>query len=293
VRSQIFHGETVHCRHQPRRHAFRYRMFWLAINPDELPDLDRSIGGFGHNRAALASIHDRDYGGPGPGSVREKTAGRVRQAGVAEPIERITLMTIPKILGYVFNPVNFYLCHDGDDRIVAFVAEVRNTFGEMHHYVMEPAGPGGNDGANLDFRLPKQFYVSPFCGTGGEYAVRLKTRNDRFDITITLYEDGRPVFTATMRGAGRPLTTRRLLRTLGRLPLFAATIMWRIHWQALLLRWKKRVPLFAKPAPSHPATLPAQRSSVWYRLRAAVLLRLHTAKPPPSDEAATLSEKRE
>ncbi|MDY7108833.1 MAG: DUF1365 domain-containing protein [Planctomycetota bacterium] len=293
MRSQVFHGETMHCRYQPRRHAFRYRMFWLAIDPDELPQLDRSIGGFGHNRAALVSIRDRDYGGRDPGSIRGKITEHVQQAGVAGPIERITLMTIPKILGYVFNPVSFYLCYDGDDRIAAFVAEVRNTFGEMHHYVMEPAGPAGNDGANLDFRLPKEFYVSPFFGTGGEYAVRLKTGNDRFDITITLHEDDRPVFTATMRGRGRPLTTGRLLRTLGRLPLFATTIMWRIHWQAVLLRWKKRVPLFAKPVPSHPATIPARRGSVWYRLRAAALLRLHAAKPPPTDEAAALSERRE
>lgn len=268
-------------------------MFWLAINPDELPELDRSIGGFGHNRAALASIHDRDYGGPGPGSVREKIAGRVRQAGVAEPIERILLMTIPKILGYVFNPVNFYLCYAADGRLTAFVAEVRNTFGEMHHYVMEPAAPHRDDEADLDFRLPKEFYVSPFFGMNGEYAVRLKARQDRFEVTIILHQDGRPMFTATMRGDGRTLTTGRLLRTLARLPLFVATIMWRIHWQALLLRGRRRVSVFAKPAPSHPATIPAQRGSLWYRLRAAALRRLQTEKPPASDEAAALSERRE
>jgi DUF1365 family protein len=283
----------MHCRHEPRRHAFRYRIFWLAIDPDELPELDRSIGGFGHNRAALASIHDRDYGGPGPGSVREKIVGRVRQAGVAEPIERILLMTIPKILGYVFNPVNFYLCYAADGRLTAFVAEVRNTFGEMHHYVLEPAAPHRDDGADLDCRLAKEFYVSPFFGIAGEYAVRLKTRHDRFDVTITLHKDGRPVFTATMRGDGRPLTTGRLLRTFGRLPLFAATIMWRIHWHALLLRWRKRVPVFFKSPPSHPATIPAQRRSLWFGFRAAALRHLHTVKPPASDEAAALSERRE
>jgi DUF1365 family protein len=281
----------MHCRHQPRRHAFRYRMFWLAIDPDELPELNRSIGGFGHNRVALASVHDRDYGGSGQAPIREKILERVRQAGVTEPIERIVVMTIPRILGYVFNPVNFYLCRAADDRIAAFVAEVRNTFGEMHHYVMEPAVTSADDPAILECCIPKEFYVSPFFRSTGEYAVRLKTGDDRFDVTITLRQADRPVFTATMRGDGRPLTTSLLLRTLSRLPLFAASIMWRIHWQAVMLRWRKRESVFAKPAPSHPATIPAQRRSLWYGLRAAALRRLQTLKPSSSDEAATLSER--
>jgi len=267
-------------------------MFWLAIDPDELPALDRSVGGLGHNRAALASIHDRDYGGPGPGAIGAKIAERVREAGVAEPIGRVMVMTVPKILGYVFNPVNFYLCYADDDEIAAFVAEVRNTFGEMHHYVTE-AMPDRTDGMTiLDFCIPKQFYVSPFLGTTGEYAVRLKTRDDRFEITITLREDDKPVFTATMRGDGQPLSTSTLLRTLGRLPLFAATIILRIHWQAVLLRWRRGASVLAKPAPSHPATIQAQRGSLWYRLRAAILLRLQPEKPPPGHEAPALSERR-
>jgi DUF1365 family protein len=169
---------------------------------------------------------------------------------------------------------------------------VRNTFGEMHHYVMEPAATSSDDPAILECRIQKEFYVSPFFRTTGEYAVRLKTGDHRFDVTITLHEADRSVFTATMRGDGRPLTTALLLRTLGRLPLFAATITWRIHWQAVILHWRKRVSVFAKPARSHPATMPAQRRSLWYGLRAAAVRYLQTVKPLPSDEAAALSERR-
>jgi hypothetical protein len=267
-------------------------MFWLALDPDELPELDRSIRGFGHNRAALASIHDRDYGGPGRLPIREKIVARVREAGLIEPIERITVMTVPKVFGYVFNPVNFYLCYAGSGRISVFVAEVRNTFGEMHHYAVAPTSVREDEAVILDFRVPKHFYVSPFFGTTGEYAVRVKTGEGRFEVAIALHEEDGAVFTATMRCDGRTPTTGRLLRPLGRLPLFAATIMVRIHWQAVRLRSRKRASLFAKPAPSHPATIPAQRRSLWYRLRAAAVHRLHTEKSPPSDEAA-LSERRE
>ncbi len=244
-------------------------MFWLAVDVDELPVLGRTVRGFGHNRMALASIHDRDYGGDRKGSIRDKVLGVLVDAGHDIVCDRITLVTIPRVAHYVFNPVSFYLCFGSDSRLLALVCEVRNTFAEMHHYVAVPGSD--NDAATSRFSIPKRFHVSPFLEVSGTYDVRLRTGDDSFAVVIQLQEAGRPVLTASMVGAGKPMTTATLQRTLIGAPFFAATIMLRIHLQALVLVFRKRVPVFAKPVPSDPATTPAGRQSIWVCLRARAL----------------------
>ncbi len=264
--SRIFLGQTTHQRHTPRGHAFAYRMFWLALDPDQLPMLHRTVRGFAHNRRWLASLHDADYAGPGHGSIRRKITAIIAAAGVTEPPRRITLITIPRVMGYVFNPVSFYLCYGHDGKLRVFVAEVRNTFGEMHHYVAQPLADAADPTLHR-LTLPKSFYVSPFLDVDGRYELTLRTSEDTFDLSIDLHQAGGVAFSATMRGQGQPLTSARLLAVLARLPLFAATIMWRIHWQAIKLRVLKGIATQPKPAPSHPDTLPTRAPSCWYAFR--------------------------
>ena len=276
MRSRIYIGETTHCRHQPRRHAFGYPMFWLGVDLAELGTLDRRVRGFGHNRFSLVGLRDQDYGPPGDGTIEEKLHA-VLARGLASPprIAQVTLMTIPRVAGYVFTPVSFYLCRDESGEVAAFVAEVRNTFGEKHHYVARPK----REGDALTCRIPKRFHVSPFLDTRGEYLVRLRDTSDQFEIEIDLCEDGERVFSAGMRGQARPLTSRALLATLARMPLFAATIMVRIHWQALLLTLARRVSARIKPDPVDSMTIPAERPSVWFRLRAGLVRLAHRPEP--------------
>jgi len=266
VKSQVFLGETGHQRRTPRPHGFTYRMFWLALDLDELAALSRSVRGFAYDRWAAASVRDRDYAGPGGGTLRGRIEGKLRDAGVTRPITRITLVTIPRLLGYVFNPVSFYVCRDADGGLAAFVAEVRNTFGEMHHYVALPMADA-DDPTRYRFAFPKEFYVSPFLDEGGRYELTLRVTEDRFDLTIDLRQRGDIAFSATMRGRGKPMTTRSLWGALARLPIFAATVMLRIHWHALLLRVVKRIVPHHKPAPRHRDTIPNARPSMWYGLR--------------------------
>ncbi|MFT5423853.1 MAG: DUF1365 family protein [Phycisphaerales bacterium] len=281
MNSRIFQGATSHCRHAPRRHAFEYRMFWLAIDLDELPALDRDLRLFRHNRRSLVSILDRDYGGPGEGDIQHRIRQHLERAGLHDPIGRIELMTIPRIAGYVFNPVSFYLCFSPDGTIRALVAEVRNTFGEMHHYASrleheDPTNPG-----TLQCRVPKQFYVSPFFRGDGEYHIRISKSEDEFSISISLHEHTGLVFSASLQGEGEELNSQNLSRTLRRLPFFAITIMTRIHWQAFRLYFAGRLPMFEKPPPSHPSTVPVSHSPWWLRLRTAVV-RLAARRRPPS-----------
>lgn len=284
----MFTGITSHSRHAPRPHAFQYRLFWLGIDLDELASLDKTLAGFGHNRFALASIHDRDYCGPGEASIIEKLRPRLDHAGMEQP-HRVTLMTVPRILGYVFNPVSFYLLKRPDDSLVGMVAEVRNTFGESHLYVLRPDQPAKAPDDVVHFAFAKRFYVSPFLDRRGEYRVALRTSDDHFDINVTLQQDGCAVFTARMHGAGRVLSAGAFWRTLARFPLHAASVMLKIHWQAFLLRFFRNAPLYAKPAPLAGETAAAGKRSIWHILRTAAVARGREADPLTHRGSQTMS----
>ena len=271
MNSRIYQGQTTHCRYTPRRHAFQYRMFWLGIDLNELPSLDRGLRRFGYNRRALVSLLDRDYGGPGEGDLNGRIRGVLAREGVHEHIDRIELMTIPRIAGYVFNPVSFYLCSGSQGLIRVLIAEVRNTFGEMHHYVAKLENTDPDTPETLRCTIPKEFYVSPFFRVDGEYQVRLRKAGNEFSISIRLYEESRCVFSASMVGVGQELNTKNLNRTLCRLPFFALTIMTRIHLQAIKLYFVRGLGMFAKPSPSHPSTVPASPRPWWMRIRTAVV----------------------
>ena len=267
MNSQILHGHTWHCRFLPRPHAFHYRMLWLCVDLDELPALDRGVACFGHNRRTLVSICDADYAGPGAGSTREKVLGLLAREGVTEVIGRISLITLPRVGGYAFNPVSFFRCYRPDGKLAAMLAEVRNTFGETHHYVLQPLPPALGDGGAIRFQFPKAFCVSPFLRVHGEYELLLTENANDVAIQINLRQDGQLVLSADLVGRGTPLTSRSLAASAVQLPLIIGGVMFRIHWQALKLCLVKRLPVFLKPKPTSAATIPAANASVWHRSR--------------------------
>ncbi len=267
VNSLILDGQTRHCRYQPRRHSFEYRLMWLCIDIDELPLLDREVKCFGHNRRAPVSIRDADYCGNGVGSIREKIATLLTRSGVAESIGRIELITLPRVFGYAFNPVSFFRCYDPDGVLVTLVSEVHNTFGEAHHYVLRPVNPVTRPGESIRFSAPKTFFVSPFLQVNGEYEIVLTERGDFVSLAISLRQEQQLVLYAEMSGRGTPLTTRSLSASAIRLPWLVATVMLRITWQAFRLYLQKHIPVFAKPPPTNAATFRAGGASVWHRIR--------------------------
>lgn len=269
--ARIFRGSTTHRRHRPTTHGFTYPMFWADLDVDDLKSYGRLLS---VDRAGLMSIRTADYGGPGAGTIRRRIMQRLSEQGFTEQPASIRLVTIPRVFGYVFNPVSFYICSNNDDVVTALVAEVRNTFGEMHHYIAAPNTAEANR-----FSFAKAFYVSPFFDVDGEYELTLDDNNP-FSLQIHLRKDNAIVFSAGMRGQGRPITRRALLGTLLTMPFFAATIMWRIHWQAWRLR-RRGVALYHKPDPTSPHTAAAPRLSLWHRWRTALVNR-HADSPAPS-----------
>jgi DUF1365 family protein len=242
MKSRIYNGKVMHARHSPVLHKWVFPFYFYAIDLDELPELDRTVRGFGYNHWRPVSLRDADY---------------LRGNGLAEfvdttDVERIVLVTVARFMAKVFNPVSFYYCLRKDGSAARIVAEVNNTFGERHLYIME-----GNGTFPLSCRHQKQFHVSPFNNMEGHYEFTFSEPGDDMGIDIKLVRNGEVVLDAAMWGTGRELTTSSLWKTVLRHPFTAALTMPRILWQAALLYYKQKLPIFGKPQPGSPMTIKA------------------------------------
>ena len=239
---EICIGQVMHRRLRPRRHSFTYRVFFLRIPLsclDALPNRWLTRDGFN-----LMSFVTRDYG-PRDGSCLVRWArAQLTQVGLGALDGEVVLQTFPRLLGYVFNPISLWYCYDRAGQLRAAIAEVSNTFGERHNYVMN-LDSGGVIAAH------KRLHVSPFCEVRGHYRFRF-VQNSVFSLAhIDYYEgadDASRLIVTTIAGTPRPLTSATTLSAFLRYPLFTFGVLARIHWQALQL-WRKRVPWFRKPAP--------------------------------------------
>jgi DUF1365 family protein len=164
----------------------------------------------------------------------------------------IWLQTFPRVLGYVFNPVSFWICTQANGQVQAVLAEVNNTFGERHCYLLHhDSGEALQSGETLVSK--KVFHVSPFCGVRGEYHFRFlfpRDSNSKRNIVcrIELHEDGAPLINTSISGLAQPLSKSVLYLAFLRYPLMSLGVIGRIHWQALKL-WLKGVPFYSKPKP--------------------------------------------
>jgi hypothetical protein len=242
----LVEGSIMHRRTRPAANAFTYQAFCLRLPLSALDTLEAH--GIARNRAALVSFHDRDHGA-GDGVPLERWIRDLLAAeGVAADGE-IVLYAFPRMLGYVFNPVSFWVCHDRGGRVRALLAAVRNTFGERHNYLLaHDDGRPLSSGETLTAR--KVFHVSPFCEVKGRYAFRFHFAADRWLARID-YHDGdeaTPLLETSISGRTTAVTRAAVRRLPLRYRWFTAGVVMRIHWQALQL-WRKRVPFFAKPEP--------------------------------------------
>jgi DUF1365 family protein len=232
--TQVDHirGETFHGRKGAVTNSFRYGVDYILLDPASA----RGPSLFSVNGRNVTSLHDADHGGtPGKG----RGADWVREVLAAHGLpgaDSIQLLAQPRVLGHVFNPVSFWLCHDGAGALRVVIAEVSNTFGERHSYLCHRP-----DLAPLTredtVRATKIFYVSPFQPVEGGYAFRFDIRDDRIGIWID-YSAGNDGLIATLTGRRQPLTNAGILRACLRRPFGSRRVLALIYWQAAKLRWK-------------------------------------------------------
>jgi uncharacterized protein len=231
VRSHLLEGVVRHRRARPFVYALEHEVHYHAFDLDELDHVVRSSRLMGRNRRAVVELRDSDHLDPPAGDLRTSFLEHLRRQGEDPTGWQITLVTNPRVLGYVFNPASFFLCRDraGEFRVV--VVEVHNTHGERHLYTLRPRDPVPTFVASME----KAFYVSPFIEPGGSYTVRVRDEASRLRITINQEQAEGLVLHASLDLVRWPLTERNLLRMLLRHPLVSHKTILMIHWHALRL----------------------------------------------------------
>lgn len=255
--SCLYDGEVMHWRKRPVQHRFVYRVFSLLLDIDEVDALDARLRLFSRNRFNLFSFHDRDHGERDGSPLRPWIERHLRRDGIDVSGGRIFVHAMPRLLGYVFNPLSVYWCHDATGALRALVYEVKNTFGEQHVYCLPVTGPNASN-APVRQHATKQFYVSPFIPMEAEYRFAVWAPEETLSILIRQSVREGELLIATHTGRRRALTDAALLRAFVVFPLVTLKVIAAIHWQALRL-WLKGAPLQKRPdAPPLHASSPGE-----------------------------------
>src|SRR5271154_5963634 len=192
----------MHRRSRPVRRRFEYRVFWLILDLDRLGETASALKLMSLERFNLLSFYARDHADGRDGSLRDKIASLATAAGFAAD-GRMLLMTMPRVMGYVFNPISVFFCHDARDRLTAIVWEVSNTFGGRHSYVIGVDDP---DAKVLRQRARKELHVSPFINMDIEYRFRVVQSPDALSLGILDYDQDGMLMAAAMTAHRQTLT---------------------------------------------------------------------------------------
>lgn len=263
--SALYSGYVMHQRLRPVRHRLRYRMFSLLLDVDELPALALRLRLFSLNRFNLFSLHERDYGnangdvnsdgngngdGNGNQGLRHSVDQQLRSAGLATG-GAIRLLTMPRILGYAFNPLSVYFCHAADGSLSAILYEVSNTFGQRHSYLIEVNAAAAQPGALIEQQCAKRLHVSPFLGLDMRYVFRIDppdTQRASLSIGVAAHDSSGVVLNARFDAQRRVLSDAALAKAFFSHPLLTLKVVLAIHWEALRLL-AKGLSLLPTPAP--------------------------------------------
>lgn len=240
----IYAGHVMHMRLRPRAHRFRYRVFALLLDVDRLEETASRLRLFACNARGLFSHNDRDHGPRDGSPLRPWAEARLAEAGRPRPA-RIRLLAMPRMLGWVFNPLSVYYCFDAEDRLESVIYEVKNTFGDQVPYVLAAEGPGDSPRRHVQ---AKEMFVSPFIGMDQTYRFHLAPPDERLSLRIKQGDADGDLLIAAQNGVRLPLTDATLARLALSVPFLPFKVIAAIHWQALRL-WLKGAPFRRYPGP--------------------------------------------
>ena len=257
--ASLYVGEVMHARLKPMGHRFSYRVMSLLIDLDRLEAADRQSPLFGVNRAALYSFREADHGNRDGSPLRAYAQACAAERGIDLSGGRVLLLCYPRLLGYTFNPLSVYFCYRAGGELALIIYEVRNTFGEIHPYVL-PVQPAEVSAAGVRQSQDKLFYVSPFMEMAMRYHFRVMQPREHVKLRILATDRSGPLLAATFNGCRRALNNVELLRAFFGLPLVTLKIVAAIHWEALRL-WVKGARLVPRQNAAIDPRLAAAKSS--------------------------------
>lgn len=231
---QIYATRIHHARTSPLRNTFTYSSHSWLVDLDDLPRLPWWL-------SPLAAFRPEDHIGRPDRSIRANIDALLQAHGITLTEGRVLMLTNPRVLGYVFNPITVHWCFQRE-RLRCVVVEVHNTYGDRHAYVVEP----DQDGRAV---VDKAMYVSPFNDVSGSYRLRVPPPGPEVRVEVILERDGHPPFVATLRGDARhrgPAGRSAVLRTALRHPIEPLRVMARIRWQGIRL-WARGLPVLPRP----------------------------------------------
>jgi len=242
----VIAATIVHRRLRPKVNGFRYRAAYLCL---DLGALDRLAGRWLKlDRGGLVAFHQADHGahdGSDLGGWLRQTLDAHGLAGICDGA--VTLMTMPRLLGYVFNPVSFWFCRDRAGALRAVLCEVNNTFGERHCYLVHHDDRRPIE-ADCWLEGRKAFHVSPFLPIEGGYRFRFRLDAERAHVDVNFYDPAGLMLATSVGGRRIALDDRAVLRHFLANPIMTLAVVVKIHWQALHL-WRKRARFYGKPPP--------------------------------------------
>lgn len=240
--SCLYECVIAHRRVRPRNYAFQHRIMMLYADLDELPQIDRDTRLLSHNRGNLYSFRDSDYFPSGTsGDLKARVRTFLQERGIPLPERgRVRLLTLPRILGYIFNPISLYFCSDESDAPLCAIAEVGNTYRETKLFLLPLKSAG-----RFQVRVPKEYYVSPFSKLDISFDFDCLLPRQTLQVHIEDWDGEGRLLESHLRGRRVPLSDYQLLRFALKFPALTLKVITLIHWHALRLAMK-RVPWYRK-----------------------------------------------
>lgn len=249
TKSSIYLGKLTHIRQGEIDNQFTYPLNMYAIDLDELNELHNNVSSFSYNKLNLLSIWDKDYLTPEKLSIKEKLLSLLNKEGCGDNIQQIILLTNPRYLNYVFNPMSAYYCFTPTGSLRCCVVEINNTFGDKHVYIVDNPVSKPTEDVIGHFKVTKGFHVSPFYDLKGEYEFKFSDIREKMILTFDM-NNGQTIFHAFLKGNRKiPFNQTNVLKTLLKYPINAWLTMPRILWQAAKLYFIKKLPVFTRPKP--------------------------------------------
>jgi len=238
--SIIYNGKVIHRRFKPKEHYFKYNVFSLLVDLDELEIIENKIKIFSYNKFNIISFFDKDHGPRDDTSLKEWVIKNLKDIGINNERIQVKLLCYPRIFGYVFNPLSVFFIYDENSKLISILYEVKNTFGEQHTYIFKT-----DDEKVITNDCTKKFHVSPFIEMECHYYFRVIKPSDKISVIIDQNDKDGKLLYASQDGKAKELNEKNLLFSYISHPLMTFKIIAAIHYEALKL-WLKGIKIIKK-----------------------------------------------